>query len=217
MAPRRFAEPSILVSETPPQHEDTGQYDLSMIVDATQQILDESDDTTKDLRAIEVSAEEEDAVSEKYSLSKDVDYKILEQDYQDELTATQALSAELLRAARELSRQYGKDEMGDTLSDTTINEAMDEVMPGAMDDETFLLPSAGDAESGNDETTAMPAAGKAPRAADDTSHLAISSNMSLDDTANEQIALDVPAADNDAAVEVDIESATIDTRKMRAS
>ena len=227
IAPRRFAEASILVSETPPQHDDTGQYDLSMIVDATQQILDESDDTTKDLRAIEISAEEEDIVSEEYSLSKDVDYKILEQDYQDELTATQALSAELARAARELSRQYGRDEMGDTLSDTTINEAMDdeamddeamdEVMHGVMDDETSLLPAAGDAVSGDDGTAAMPAAGKAARAADNTSHLAVSSNMTLDDTANEEIALAVPAADNDAAIEVDVESATIDTRKMRAS
>jgi hypothetical protein len=41
--------------------------------------------------------------------------------------------------------------------------------------------------------------------------------MTLDDTANEEISLDVPAADNDATIEVDVESATIDTRKMRAS
>ena len=217
IAPQRLAEASILVSETPPQHEDTGQYDLSMIVDATRQIIEESDDTTKDLRAIEVSAEEEETVSEEYSLGKDVDYKILEQDYEEELTATQALSAELARAARALSKQYGKDEMGDTLSDTTINEAMDEVMHGAIADETALLPSTGNAVSGDDETTAMPAAGKVPRAADDTSHLAVSSTMNLDDTANEEIALEVPAADNDATIEVDIESATIDTRKMRAS
>jgi hypothetical protein len=53
---------------------------------------------------------------------------------------------------------------------------------------------------------------------DDTSHLAVSSNMTLDDTANEEIALDVPAADNDPTVEAEIESAaTTITRKMRAS
>jgi LysM repeat protein len=210
MVPRRFAEPSILVSETPPQHDDTGEYDLSMIVDATQQILDESDGTTKDLRAIEVSAGDDNTVSEEYAVIKDVDYKILEQDYEAEFTATQVLDAELSRAARALSRQYGKDEMGDTLAETTVDET--------MDDETSLLPSAEYGMSGDDETTALPVAGKAERAADDTSHLAISSNMTLDDdTANEQIALDVPAADNDATIEVDIESATIDTRKMRAS
>jgi hypothetical protein len=108
-----------------------------------------------------------------------------------------------------LSRQYGKDEMGDTLADPTVN--------AAMDDETSVLPTAADAVSGDDETTAIPAATKGRRAADDTAHLAISSNMTLDDTANEEIALDVPAADNDATVEVDVESATIDTRKKRAS
>jgi hypothetical protein len=205
IVPRRFAEESILVSETPPQHENSGEYDLSMIVDATRQMLGESDDTTKDLRAVEVEAETADTVSEEYSMSKDIDYKILEQDYENELTATQALSDELVRAALDLSKQFGKDEMGDTLSDTTINEV--------MDDETFLLPSAGDV-SGDDETTAMPVAGTAPRGAEDTSHLAVSSNMTLDDTANEQVALHVPAADNDATVEVI--TTTIDTRKMRA-
>ena len=213
IAPQRFAEGSILVSETPPQREDTGEYDLSMVVDATKEIVEDSEDTTKDLRAIEVDAEEPDAVVEEYDVIRDVDYKILEQDYEDEFTATQALSAELSRAARELSRQFGKDEMGDTLSDTTINEALEE----SPDDETTVLPSSGDAFSGDDETTAMPAVGKAPRAGDDTSHLAISSNMTLDDTANEEISLDVPAADNDSTIEVDVESATIDTRKIKAS
>lgn len=213
VAPQRFAEASILVSETPPQHDDTGEYDLSMVVDATKDIVEDTEDTTKDLRAIEVDAGEPDAVAEEYDVIEDIDYRILEQDYEDEFTATQALSAELSRAARELSRQFGKDEMGDTLSDTTINEALEE----SPNDETTVLPSSGDLLPGDDATTAMPAVDEAPRAADDTSHLAVSSNMTLDDTANEEISLDVPAADNDATIEVDVESATIDTRKLQAS
>jgi hypothetical protein len=207
--PRRFAESSILVSETPPQHETTGEYDISMIIDPTRQILDESDDTAKDLLAVEVGAEAEETTSGEYTLNNDVDYKILEQDYEDEFSATQALSAELSRAARELSRQYGKDQMGDTLADATVE--------AAMDDETSLLPTTAPAVSGNDETTVITAAAKGRQAADDTAHLAISSNMTLDDTANEEIALDVPAADNDATVEVDIDSTMIvGTRKKRA-
>jgi hypothetical protein len=63
----------------------------------------------------------------------------------------------------------------------------------------------------------MPAVGNTRRGGEDTSHLAISSNMTLDDTANEEISLDVPAADNDATIEVAVESATIDTRKIQAS
>lgn len=213
VAPQRFAEGSILVSETPPQHDDTGEYDLSMVVDATKDIVEDTEDTTKDLRAIEVDAGEPDAVAEEYDVIEDIDYKILEQDYEDEFTATQALSAELSRAARELSRQFGKDEMGDTLSDTTINEALEE----SPNDETTVLPFSGDLLPSDDATTAMPAVDEAPRTADDTPHLAVSSNMTLDDTANEEISLDVPAADNDATIEVDVESATIDTRKIQAS
>jgi hypothetical protein len=203
IAPQRVGDATILVSETPPQHDDSGEYDVSMIVDATKQLLDDYDDTTKDLRAIEVDAEA-DTVSAQYTLSKDTDYKVLEQDYEDELTATQALNAEIVRAAQALSRQIGKDEMGDTLTDT-MNEA--------VDDKTFQMDVFG-ADSADDETALLPAAQPA-QAADDTTQLPEA--VSLDDTANEQLAVGMPAAENDSSIEVEIESATVDTRKMRAS
>ena len=216
IATRRAEEATILVSETPPRHEDSGEYDVSMIVDATKQML-EDDDTAKDLGAIEV-----DAVSEEYTLDKDTDYKILEQDYEDELTATQALNAEIARAARALSKQFGKDEMGDTLTDTMNDEvnataaapfgdAFDEV----FDDKTSQL-LARDEAGPDDATTALPAAGADHLESDETTQLSVSSTMTLDDTANEEIALAVPAAENDPSVEVEIESAMADTKKMRA-
>ncbi|MEX2122421.1 MAG: hypothetical protein WD795_00880 [Woeseia sp.] len=205
IVPRRTAEPTILVSETPPSHDDTGEYDLSMIVDATRQSLDNSDATTKDLRAIQVNAADDDTVSEEYTLSKEVDYKVLEQDYEDELTATQALNAEISKAARALSRQMGKDEMGDTLTDTVNEEG-----PPLVPDDVFA--------SGDDETILLPASGAELPGADDTAQMPVTAATSkLDDTANEEITISVPAAENDSTVEVDIESATIDTRKMRAS
>jgi hypothetical protein len=214
----RMGEATILVSETPPQHDDSGEYKVSMIVDATKQVGEDAD-TTKDLRAIEVDADE-DTVSEEYTVNKDIDYSILEQDYEDEFSATQALNAEIARAACALSKQFGKNEMGDTLADTTnekmndsVSDAFSEAFIAASDDETSLLPYSGDS-SADDETTALPAA--AAERLRDTSHLAISSTMSLDDTANEEIALEVPAADNDSTVEVQAETVTI-TRKMRAS
>jgi phage tail protein X len=204
IAPRRVGEATILVSETPPQHDDSGEYDVSMIVDATKQRLGDTDATTKDLRAIEVDAEDDDTVSDQYTLNHEVDYKVLEQDYQDELTATQALNAEIAKAAQALSRQFGKNEMGDTLTDT-MNEP--------VDDNTFQLDVFG-TDAADDETTALPTAEPA-RAADDTAQMPATAN--LDDTANEQLAVGMPAAENDSSVEVEIESATIDTRKMRAS
>ena len=218
---RRAEEATILVSETPPQHDDSGEYDVSMIVDATKQIV-ENDETTKDLRAIEVDAEEDDTVSEEYTLSQEVDYKILEQDYEDELTATQALNAEIARAARALSRQFGKDEMGDTLTDTMNDEvdasaatALGEAFDEVFADSTAQLPRKDEA-SPDDATTVLPAASAGYAENDETTQLSVSSTMTLDDTANEEIALEVPAAENDPSVEVEIESAMIDTKKMRA-
>jgi hypothetical protein len=220
IATRRVEEATILVSETPPQHEDSGEYDVSMIVDATKQILEDDDDTTKDLRAVEVDAEEDDTVSEEYTLDKDVDYKILEQDYEDEMTATQALNAEIARAARALSKQFGKDEMGDTLTDTMNDEvdataAFGEAFEQAFDDETSQLP-ARDEAGADDATTALSTESNGYPEGDETTQLSVSSTMTLDDTANEEIALEVPAAENDPSVEVEVESAIVDTKKMRA-
>ena len=222
IATRRVEEATILVSETPPQHEDSGEYDVSMIVDATKQVAEDEDDTTKDLHAFEVDAGEEDTVSEEYALDKDVDYKILEQDYEDEMTATQALNAEIARAARALSKQFGKDEMGDTLTDT-MNDDMDATAVAAFggafdevfDDKTSQLP-VGDEAGPDCATTALPTAGTGYPESDETTQLSVSSTMTLDDTANEEIALEVPAAENDPSIEVEIESATVDTKRMRA-
>jgi hypothetical protein len=41
-------------------------------------------------------------VLEQYTINKEVDFQVLEQDYEDELTATQALNEEITRAAAEL-------------------------------------------------------------------------------------------------------------------
>ncbi|HWM29246.1 MAG TPA: hypothetical protein VNQ14_12365, partial [Woeseiaceae bacterium] len=200
IATRRVEEATILVSETPPHHDDTGTYDLSMIVDATKQSLDDSEASTKDLRAIQVDASDDDSMSKEYTLSNEVDYKVLEQDYEDELTATQALNEEITKAARALSRQMGKDAMGDTLSDTGNEKSPFDDVFASADEETTLLPAADAERSGADETAEMPVtAGK------------------LDETANQEVTISVPAAENDPTVEADANAVGIDTRKKRAS
>ncbi|HEX6259367.1 MAG TPA: hypothetical protein VFZ51_01850, partial [Woeseiaceae bacterium] len=153
--------------------------------------------------------------SGEYTVSKGVDYRVLEQDYEDELTATQALDAEIARAAQALSQQYGKDEMGDTMADT-ITDFGDGQIGAGFEDQTSQLPFTEDPPSADDLATAMPAT-VAARGMHDTTHLAISSTtMSLDDTANEEIALEVPAAENDSTVEPENESAPIGSMKKRA-
>jgi hypothetical protein len=81
---------------------DDDEYDMSVIVDATK-MPDPADVTERDLEAIAVDDGDESLITGDYSISQEVDYKILEQDYEDEMTATQALNAEIQKAAEDLA------------------------------------------------------------------------------------------------------------------
>ncbi|MDH3664625.1 MAG: hypothetical protein OEU92_32195, partial [Alphaproteobacteria bacterium] len=81
----------------PPLHADDDDYDLSVIVDATN-MPNPEDATERDLEAVEVADNDETLIGNDYTVSKEVDYKIVEQDYEDEMTATQALNEEILNA-----------------------------------------------------------------------------------------------------------------------
>lgn len=89
-------ESSILEQELLPDDED---YDMSVIVDATKMPSPE-DVTERDLKAVVVDDSDAD---DGYTIDQEVDYQILEQDYEDELTATQALNIEIEKAAAVLA------------------------------------------------------------------------------------------------------------------
>lgn len=95
---------SILENEVLPDVEQAEEddYDMSVIVDATKMPLSE-DVTHKDLEAVQVETSDDTLITGDYTVSHEVDYKVLEQDYEDELTATQALNIEISRAAAELA------------------------------------------------------------------------------------------------------------------
>jgi LPXTG-motif cell wall-anchored protein len=95
---------SILESEVLP--EETG-YDMSVIMDVTKMPAPE-EATERDLMAVRVDDDEPTLNEENYTLSKEVDYRILEQDYEEELTATQALNVQIEEAARELAADLGE-------------------------------------------------------------------------------------------------------------
>ena len=138
LPPLRTDEHSILESEVMPDDDD---YDMSVIVDATK--MPRPDDATQpDLAAIQVDDGDETLITGDYTVSQEVDYNIVEQDYEDEMTATQALSAEILKAADDL-----------TVSLDQVDLAVDETseMPLASD-ETSEMPLA------SDETSEMPLA-----------------------------------------------------------
>ena len=109
LPPMRTDEHSILDSEVLPDDDD---YDMSVIVDATKMPRPE-DVTERDLKAVEIVPDDDTLLAQNYTISKEVDYHVLEQDYEDEFTATQALNEEIARAAVELSEHMDSDQSRD--------------------------------------------------------------------------------------------------------
>ena len=112
--PNHREEPVMVVeSEDLPGEDDNEEYDLSMIVDATKQPIGDYDATAKDLQAVRLDASA--AQEEDYTMSSAVDYQALEQDYQEEFTATQAANAEMERIALELASRIDEDDSNVTV------------------------------------------------------------------------------------------------------
>lgn len=167
LPPLRADEDSILESEVLPEDDDN-DYDMSVIVDATKMPQPE-DVTERDLQAVEIIAEDESLIANDYTISKEVDYKVIEQDYEDELTATQALNEEIARAATELAERMENDADDATtaLPLTSVTDLDITAQMPAQNDEISDLDDTGVNEAitvntpADDETVETPASGKA--------------------------------------------------------
>jgi len=140
--PMRDRDDFILDEEVLPDDTD---YDMSVIMDATK--MPQPDEVTeRDLMAVEVDADDDSLISDDYTISKEVDYNILEQDYEEELTATQALNKQIEEAAAELAARMDEDSADDetgVLPKATLTEL----------DKTSELPACDDVEEETDETS----------------------------------------------------------------
>jgi hypothetical protein len=119
IAPReRTREEMILDKEVLPDDDD---YDMSIIVDATK-MPNPDDVTERDLKAVPVDEDDcETMITDVYTINDEVDIDMLEQDYEDELTATQALNAEIEKAAADLALEMDEDEQAaDHTSETSV-------------------------------------------------------------------------------------------------
>jgi len=88
------------------------------VFDATK--MPHPDDVTeRDLEAIQVDTDDETLITGDYTVSQEADYKILEQDYEDEMTATQALNAEIQKAAEDLAVRMD-DQPGDATTEMPL-------------------------------------------------------------------------------------------------
>jgi hypothetical protein len=202
--PHRIAEPSILDSEIPPSEEDD-EYDLSMIVDATRQPIVDTHLTAKDLKAVPVGMADDDEDASEYTLSREIDYKILEQDYQEEFTTTQALNEEMAKAALELAHSMS----GNIPPDQTAELPRKSRAASVASDRTAELPGSAELEITAELTGNLLASGDAVN--DDLIN-------DLDDTGvNEELTAELPHGDQDVTAEMVIEGARIDTKKTRVS
>ncbi len=161
LPPLRTDEHSILDSEILPDDDD---YDMSVIVDATK-IPHTDEITERDLKAVEVDLDDESMITPHYTINKQVDYEVLEQDYEDELTATQALNSEIAKVAAELAaRLDGKADDDETkaLPLATVTELDITAQMRARNDEISDLDDTGVNEeitvntAADDETVEMP-------------------------------------------------------------
>ena len=159
--PLKMDVQSILESEALPGEDD---YDMSVIVDATQMPRPE-DITERDLKAVAIDPDDETRIHDDYTISKGVDFNALEQDYEDELTATQALNQEIARAAVDLAQRVDNvtdDEGGDVTSEMPLATVSDldvtAQMPAKLDSDDTSIRDDQTAEFAIDEKTVeMPA------------------------------------------------------------
>lgn len=156
------------------------EYDMSVIVDATK--MPRPDDATKhDLKAVEVDSGDDD--TGEYTLDQEIDYQILEQDYEEELTATQALNREIEKAAADL---VGR-----------INDT-------GGDDETAEMPLATVTEI--DSTSRLPADTVVTTDPDETD-VEITRELVAEDKT-----VEMPKSENDDTAEMTVESGKVDTK-----
>lgn len=182
ISPSHTDAQTILDSEILPEDDD---YDMSVIIDATKMPVAE-DITERDLKAIEISPVDADAKTDAYTISNDVDFDILEQDYEEELTATQALNVEIESAAMAIARTMDKDDATVEMPRATVTEI----------DVTAQLPARDEDDSDLDDD-------------DNGDTGAVTVNLVADDKTAE-----MPAAENDDTTEMEIEGGKIDTKAV---
>ena len=220
--PERSRVESILESEVLPEEED--DYDMSVVMDATK-MPDPADATERDFRAVAVDEASDNDKTDSYTINQEADYKILEQDYEDELTATQALNKEIERAAAELTAQLkNADQTADSIA---YNMAEDEEATTEMQfanvtelDVTVNV-RAGNDDQNDEGNTAVDATDD--NTSDNTSddNTSITARLTAEDKTVEMQAaatdktVEIVSQDGDSTVEMDIESGRVNTKSGR--
>ncbi len=125
--------------------EDDDEYDISMIVDATK-MPDPAEVTERDLRAVPIDDTGQTLINDDYTIVDEIGQDILEKDYEDELSATQLLEAEVEKAASELVEDLGEYDPTEvaTLDDdptavASLDDDNDDNIVGSEDDTSIEM------------------------------------------------------------------------------
>ena len=207
--PKGPIEPkTILESEILPSDDD---YSVSMVMDATKHKFSDDDVTAKQLEAVAVanSAAVDD---DEYTLSNALEYDILEQDYEDELSATQALNMEIMEAAEELrNRLNGRDDDGQTQSNIAgpdVELTVDVELTASDQSKIIPVSDARYEDSKPDikladetclvsqETSILPSVDLVEAGEEDCTMIALAADLALDEQDGD-MTTEVPAADPD--------------------
>ena len=180
IASPKIESSSILEREVLPGDDD---YDMSVIMDVTKVPLPD-EVTERDLKAVVVEGEDDTQIADSYTVNQEIDYQVLEQDYEDELTATQALNLEIEKAAAELSNRINTDTAADD------NEG------------TARLPLA--TVTSIDTTSRLQAT--------DEEDTGVLEELSIDDTVNEEPTSKLRAVAEDDTVEMTNGSGKVDSK-----
>jgi hypothetical protein len=102
----RVEESMILEREVPPDHSDNEDEDASMILDMSTIQTGEFRKPISDTGNVELPGEDNGTGRLKgLTLTEEIDLETLERDYEDELSATQAINTEVAKAAIEIAEQ----------------------------------------------------------------------------------------------------------------
>lgn len=216
----REESPSILEKEEPPTDEDGEEYDLSMIVDATKQRIGDYDATAQDLQAVQLDATDATDDDSDYTLTSAVDCDVLEQDYQEEFTATQVLNAEIEQAAKDLANRMEEDASGDITAEMPIAQStttdvgnIDQTGEMPFPEITREMPAIESVDEPSDDL-------RAESDSDITAELTANLSTSVD-AENDPVAhgddpnatVEMTAAGSDITAELQVESGKVDTKK----
>jgi hypothetical protein len=160
--------------------------------------------------AVPASTGSERRAEDDYTLSKDVDFKVLEQDYEDELTATQALNIEISKAAMSLAEKMDDIDLESTVEASVTAESL------SLDALTAELPvEPQDPDATAEVTAQLPTSGAAENDdfVSETEVTSINEQLTAEMPLMTEETVEMPKT-RDGAAEVDVESATIDTKKL---